>query len=40
MRHFRSILDVFARINAVIDDFLVAIRLDANGNINCFTIKG
>lgn len=40
MKHFRPILDVFAGSNAVIDDFLVAIRLDANGNINCFTIKG
>ena len=40
LKHLRPILDVCAGSNAVIDDFLVAIRLDANGNINCFTIKG
>ena len=40
MKHFRPSLDVFAGSNAVVDDFLVTIRLDANGNIDSFTIKG
>ena len=39
MKHFRPILDVFAGSNAVVDDFLVTIRLDANGNIDSFTIQ-
>ena len=39
MKHFRPILDVFARSNTVIDDFLVAIRFDTNGNIDSFTFK-
>ena len=37
---FQSNSDVFAGSNAVIDDFLVAIRFDTNGNIDSFTFKG
>ena len=39
MKHICPDFNVLARCNAVVNDLLVPIRLDANGNIDCFTLK-
>ena len=39
MEQLRPDFNVFIGRNAVVDNFLVAIRFDTNGNIDSFTFK-
>src|SRR5699024_3676544 len=40
LKHLCPNFNVLTRSNAVVNDFLMSIRFNANGNIYCFTIKG
>src|SRR5699024_226215 len=39
LKHLCPNFNVLTRSNAVVNDFLMSIRFNANGNIYCFTLK-